>query len=69
MMEWMVEVEDVNIAAPVDDMKKMKVFTLVHALGYIGDGVKLGIRVQAVQGSGYEVMGGARLMKTPMQHM
>jgi len=30
MIEWMVEVEDVDIAGPVDDMKKMKVFTLLH---------------------------------------
>ncbi len=33
MMEWMVEVEDVNIAGPVDDMKKMEVFTLLCTEG------------------------------------
>ena len=31
MMECMVEVEDVDIARPVDDMKKMKDFTLSRA--------------------------------------
>jgi hypothetical protein len=30
MVDWMVEVEDVNIARPVDDMKKMEVFKLLR---------------------------------------
>jgi hypothetical protein len=30
MMKWMVEVEDVDIDCPVDDMKKMEVFTLLR---------------------------------------
>jgi hypothetical protein len=38
MMEWMVKVEDVNIAGPADDMKKMKVFTLLRTEGT--DGVR-----------------------------
>jgi hypothetical protein len=33
MMEWMVEVEDVSITGPVDDMKKMEVFTLLRTEG------------------------------------
>jgi hypothetical protein len=32
-MERMVEVEDVNIAGPVDDMKKIKVFTILSTEG------------------------------------
>lgn len=34
-VQWILEVEDVNIARPVDDMKKMKMFTL--ALAYRGE--------------------------------
>jgi hypothetical protein len=33
MIKWIVEGEDVNIAGPVDDMKKMKVFTLLRTEG------------------------------------
>jgi hypothetical protein len=33
MMEWMEEVEDVNIACPAVDMKKMMVFTLLRTEG------------------------------------
>lgn len=33
MIEWMVEAEDANIARPVDDIKKIKVFTLLRTEG------------------------------------
>jgi hypothetical protein len=39
MIEWMVEVEDVNIARPVDDMTKNEG---VHPLAHRGDGVRKG---------------------------
>jgi hypothetical protein len=56
----MVEGEGVNIACPVDDMKKMEVFTLLRTEGWSEEERT---RVQDVQGSGYEVMGGARLQR------
>jgi hypothetical protein len=52
MMEWMVEVEDDNIAGPVDDMKKMKVFTILRTEGT--DGVRKG--EQRFRVSVYDVM-------------
>jgi hypothetical protein len=33
MIEGMVEVEDADIAGPVDDMKKMEVFTVLRTEG------------------------------------
>ena len=40
MIEWILEVEDVDIACPVDDMKKGK----DHNLACRGDGVREGVQ-------------------------
>ena len=46
MSERVVEVEDVNIAGPVDDMKEIQV-----SLGYRGDGVGKGEQIFRVEGT------------------
>ena len=56
MIEWMVEVEYVDIARPVDDMKKMK---SPHSC--VQRGQSDGGRSREIKGSGYEVMGSERL--------
>ena len=57
MIERMVEVEDVKIAGPVDDMKEIG----VHAVAYRGDRVRKGEQVFGAEGTKWR----RKAVKTP----
>ena len=62
MIEWMVEVEDVSVARPVDDMMKMKSSRSGVQRGR-SKGVQ-GFKLRSV-GRLSEVLGGGKAVKTP----